>query len=72
MDKYEVGQVWKTRSGWTARIVAIINSSTPILCVHTPGIDFMETEEALLHWPNGQMIEDELTGWDLVEKIGKE
>lgn len=67
---FEVGQVWKTRGGWEARIVAIINDiRRPVVAVHShnlcPEDGYVESCEP--HAVSGAYLGGEESGWDLIQ-----
>lgn len=63
--KFEVGQVWRTRGGWCARIVAIMDALTPVVAVHKTELDD-QAEVAEVHDINGGFLKGTQSGWDLV------
>lgn len=69
---FEVGQLWKTRGGWHARIVAKVNYPDPILVIH----DVRSLEIGYAEYPQSHETDGSLyktfkgpSNWDLLEKI---
>ena len=67
----EVGDLWKTRGGWTARIIAKIKNDHPLVVkhIHPAGLS---DEHVECHQMDGSFHigrHDEQCAWDLVQKL---
>lgn len=69
MNTIEVGQLWKTRGGWPARIIARIKSTRPLVVVHFP--DHLSEECVESHDSDGSFFNNfaDQTSWDLVSLL---
>ena len=67
---FEIGNLYKTRGGWTARIVAKMKSRTPLVVVHSTNLNNLGGQECETHNSDGTFFTElDHSKYDLVELI---